>query len=417
MQTKRPFTTLAKVEEIAAEIPTPFHLYDEAGIRDRCRRLKKAFSWNPNFQEYFAVKATPTPQILKIMQEEGMGVDCATYTELLLAEKVGFSGHDIMFSSNVTPAIDFQKAAELGAIINFDDISHIDFFKEHVDTFPETMCVRYNPGGTFEVANGIMDNPGDAKYGMTPDQTKKAFQKLSEYGVKNIGIHSFLVSGSTSNEYYPKLARTLFELAVELKDLTDLNISFINLSGGVGVAYKPEDTPADIEIIGEGVRKAYEDILVPAGLDNVAIFTELGRWMLAENGGLVAQVLHEKVTYKDYIGLDASAANLLRPAMYGAYHHVSVLGKEDAPADHTYDVTGGLCENNDKFAIDRQLPETTVGDYVWIHDAGAHGAAMGYQYNAKLRSAEVLLREDGSFKQIRRPETPEDYFATMNFDI
>ena len=296
MQNKRPFTSLAKVEEIAAEIPTPFHLYDEAGIRDRCRRLKKAFSWNPNFHEYFAVKATPNPHVLKIMQEEGMGVDCASYTELVLADKVGFTGHDIMFSSNVTPAADFKKAAELGAIINFDDITHIDFFKEHVGELPETVCIRYNPGGTFEVANGIMDNPGDAKYGMTPEQTRQSFQKLADYGVKNIGIHSFLVSGSTSNEYYPKLARTLFELAVELKDQTDLNIAFINLSGGVGVAYKPEETPADIDIIGDGVRQAYEDIMQPAGLGDVAIFTELGRWMLAENGGLVAKVLHEKIT-------------------------------------------------------------------------------------------------------------------------
>ncbi|GMR70309.1 diaminopimelate decarboxylase [Aerococcus viridans] len=417
MQNKRPFTSLAKVEEIAAEIPTPFHLYDESGIRDRCRRLKKAFSWNPNFHEYFAVKATPNPHVLKIMQEEGMGVDCASYTELVLADKVGFSGHDIMFSSNVTPAADFKKAAELGAIINFDDITHIDFFKEHVGEFPETVCIRYNPGGTFEVANGIMDNPGDAKYGMTPEQTRQAFQKLADYGVKNIGIHSFLVSGSTSNEYYPKLARTLFELAVELKDQTDLNIAFINLSGGVGVAYKPEETPADIDIIGDGVRQAYEEIMEPAGLGDVAIFTELGRWMLAENGGLVAKVLHEKITYKDYLGLDASASDLLRPAMYGAYHHISVLGKEDETADQTYDVTGGLCENNDKFAIDRQLPKTNIGDYIWIHDAGAHGASMGYQYNAKLRSAEVMLKEDGTFKQIRRPETPEDYFATMDFNF
>lgn len=417
MQNKRPFTNLAKVEEIAAEIPTPFHLYDEAGIRDRCRRLKKAFSWNPQFHEYFAVKATPNPHVLKIMQEEGMGVDCASYTELVLADKVGFSGHDIMFSSNVTPAEDFKKAAELGAIINFDDISHIDFFKEHVGEFPETVCIRYNPGGTFEVANGIMDNPGDAKYGMTPEQTREAFQKLSDYGVKNIGIHSFLVSGSTSNDYYPKLARTLFELAVELKDQTDLNIAFINLSGGVGVAYEPEQTPADIDIIGDGVRQAYEEIMEPAGLGDVAIFTELGRWMLAENGGLVAKVLHEKITYKDYLGLDASAADLLRPAMYGAYHHISVLGKEDEQADQTYDVTGGLCENNDKFAIDRKLPKTNIGDYIWIHDAGAHGASMGYQYNGKLRSAEVMLQEDGSFKQIRRAERPEDYFATMDFNF
>lgn len=417
MQNKRPFTNLAKVEEIAAEIPTPFHLYDEAGIRDRCRRLKKAFSWNPQFHEYFAVKATPNPHVLKIMQEEGMGVDCASYTELVLADKVGFSGHDIMFSSNVTPAEDFKKAAELGAIINFDDISHIDFFKEHVGEFPETVCIRYNPGGTFEVANGIMDNPGDAKYGMTPEQTREAFQKLSDYGVKNIGIHSFLVSGSTSNDYYPKLARTLFELAVELKDQTDLNIAFINLSGGVGVAYEPEQTPADIDIIGDGVRQAYEEIMEPAGLGDVAIFTELGRWMLAENGGLVAKVLHEKITYKDYLGLDASAADLLRPAMYGAYHHISVLGKEDEQADQTYDVTGGLCENNDKFAIDRKLPKTNIDDYIWIHDAGAHGASMGYQYNGKLRSAEVMLQEDGSFKQIRRAERPEDYFVTMDFNF
>lgn len=416
MAEKKPFLTKEQAEQIAQQVPTPYHVYDEAGIRERCRQLKDAFSWNPRFHEYFAVKATPNPHILKIMQEEGMGADCSSYTELLMSEKIGYRGDDIMFSSNVTPAEDFQKAAELGAIINFDDISHIDFYKEVVGgTFPETMCVRYNPGGEFIVANGIMDNPGEAKYGLTRPQMTEAFNKLKAYGVKKMGIHSFLVSGSVSNDYYPKLARTLFELAVELHQETGMEIDFINLSGGVGVAYRPEETSADIQVIGDGVKAAYEDILAPAGLNNVAVYTELGRWMLAENGGIVARVLHKKDTHKQYVGLDASAANLMRPAMYGAYHHITVLGKEAQPADHLYDVTGGLCENNDKFAIDRPLPETEIGDLVWIHDTGAHGFSMGYNYNGKLRSAEVLVHEDGSFTQIRRAETPEDYFATLDF--
>lgn len=416
MAEKKPFLTKEQAEAIAQQIPTPYHVYDEAGIRERCRMLKEAFSWNPRFHEYFAVKATPNPYILKIMQEEGMGADCSSYTELLMSERVGYRGDDIMFSSNVTPAEDFQKAAELGAIINFDDISHIDYYKEVVGgEFPETMCVRYNPGGEFIVANNIMDNPGEAKYGLTRPQMTAAFNKLKGYGVKKMGIHSFLVSGSTSNDYYPKLARTLFELAVELQAETGMEIDFINLSGGVGVAYRPEETPADIKIIGAGVKAAYEEVLTPAGLNNVAVYTELGRWMLAENGGLVGRVLHMKDTHKQYVGLDASAANLIRPAMYGAYHHVTVLGKENAPADHVYDVTGGLCENNDKFAVDRSLPETEIGDLVWIHDTGAHGFSMGYNYNGKLRSAEVLVHEDGSFEQIRRAETPEDYFATLDF--
>lgn len=412
---KKPFVTLEQVEEIVKEYPTPFHIYDEKGIRENARRLKAAFAWNKGFHEYFAVKATPNPYLMKILKEEGIGADCSSYTELLLSDKVGLHGHDIMFSSNVTPAKDFELAAKLDAIINFDDITHIDFY-EKIAPFKETMCCRFNPGGEFKIHNTIMDNPQDAKYGLTRPQMTEAFLKLKAKGVKHIGIHSFLASNTVTNEYYPTLARLLFQTAVELKNETGVHIPFINLSGGVGIAYRPEQEPNDIMVIGEGVRKAYEEVLVPAGMGDVAIYTELGRFMLAPYGHLIAQAIHEKHTHKEYIGLDACAANLMRPAIYGAYHHITVLGKEDAPCDHIYDVTGGLCENNDKFAIDRELPEIEIGDYICIHDAGAHGFSMGYNYNGKLRSAELLLKEDGSVKMIRRAETPEDYFATLDFE-
>lgn len=411
---KKPFVTKEQVEKIAAVIPTPFHLYDEKGIRENARRLKQAFAWNPGFKEYFAVKATPNPYILKILQEEGCGVDCSSYTELLMSQKVGFSGHDIMFSSNVTPAEDFILAQKLGAIINFDDLSLIDFYKD-LAPFEPVMCCRYNPGGDFTLNNEIMDTPKEAKYGMTREQMKEAFLKLKAYGVRDFGIHAFLASNTTENGYYPKLASILFELAVDLQKETGVHIKFVNLSGGVGIAYRPDQPENDIMVIGEGVRKAYEDILVPAGMGDVEIYTELGRFMLAPYGCLVAKVLHEKHIWKDYVGLDACAANLMRPAMYGAYHHITVLGKENEPCDYKYDVTGGLCENNDKFAVDRMLPKIDIGDYVVIHDTGAHGFSMGYNYNGKLRSAEVLLTQDGGFRQIRRAETPEDYFATLDF--
>ncbi|MBQ9940811.1 MAG: diaminopimelate decarboxylase [Clostridia bacterium] len=412
---KKPFVTLEKVKEIAQKYPTPFHLYHEEGIVENARRLNKAFAWNKGFREYFAVKATPNPHLLKILQKEGCGVDCSSLTELMMAEKCGFHGEDIMFSSNVTPAEDFIYARKLDAFINFDDITHIDFLRE-ISTIPQTVCCRYNPGGDFVCGNQIMGNPADAKYGLTREQLTLAFRKLKELGAQKFGLHAFLASNTTTNEYYPTLAATLFRTAVELAGETGVKIDFINLSGGVGVPYKPEDKPADIEAIGESVRKVFEEILVPAGLGDVKIFTELGRFMMAPYGALVSQVIHFKDTHKFYVGLDACAANLMRPAMYGSYHHITVLGKENMPLTVKCDVTGGLCENNDKFAIDRMLPETQRGDYVFIHDAGAHGHAMGYNYNGKLRSAEILLCKDGSFKLIRRAETPQDYFATLDFD-
>ena len=411
---KTPFITLEKAKEIAAQIPTPFHVYDEAGIRANARALKAAFAWNKGFREFFAVKATPNPHILKILNEEGCGCDCSSYTELMLSEAVGITGRDVMFSSNVTPEQDMKKAIEMGVYINLDDATHVDFLERLADPMPDTVCLRYNPGGSFTISNTIMDMPRDAKYGMTEDQMAGAMNRLQKLGVKHFGIHAFLASNTTTNEYYPELATNLFRLAVRLRNATGAHISFINLSGGIGVDYRPEQPCCNIGIIGEGVRQRYEQILTPAGMDDVAIFTELGRFMLAPYGHLIATVLHQKHIYREYVGLDACAADLMRPAMYGAYHHITVLGKEDAILDHVYDVTGGLCENNDKFAIERSLPEVQIGDIVAIHDTGAHGHSMGYNYNGKLRPAEVLLQEDGGFKLIRRAETPADYFATLD---
>ncbi len=411
---KTPFASKEKFEEIAAEYGTPIHIYDERGIRENARRLNKAFSWNPGYKEYFAVKATPTPKILKILKEEGCGVDCSSLTELMMSERCGFSGHDIMFSSNETPEADMKKARELGAYINLDDYTHVKFLQDLCGV-PETVCCRFNPGGVFSVANQIMDNPRDAKYGMTRGQMKSAYRDLMALGAKDFGIHAFLVSNATFNEYYPMMARQLFTLAVELHRATGAHIEFVNLSGGIGIPYYPDQIAPNIELIAAGVREAYNEVLVPAGMGDVKIFTELGRYMLGPYGCLLTRAIHEKHIYKEYIGVDACACNLMRPAMYGAYHHITVLGKEDAPHDHLYDVVGGLCENNDKFAIDRELPEIDTGDLLVIHDTGAHGHAMGYNYNGKLRSAEVLLKEDGSTELIRRAETPEDYFATMIF--
>ncbi len=410
---KKPFVTLEQVQEIEKQYPTPYHIYDEAGIRENAKNLMKAFNWNKGFREYFAVKATPNPFLLKILQEEGCGADCSSLSELIMSDKIGITGENIMFSSNNTPAEEFVKARELNAIINLDDFTHIDFLNE-VAGIPEVISCRYNPGGIYEVSNGIMDNPGDAKYGFTKEQLLEGFVKLKNLGAKKFGIHSFLVSNTLGNEYYPMLARTLFELSVEVKKVTGIEISFINLSGGVGIPYKPEDKPNDIFYIGDEVRKAYEEIIIPAGLSDVAIYTELGRYMLAPYGHLITQAKHEKNTYKNYVGVDACAVNLMRPAMYGAYHHITVLGKEEAPLDYTYDVVGSLCENNDKFAIDRKLPKVDKGDFLCIHDTGAHGYAMGYNYNGKLKSAELLLKEDGSVQLIRRAETLDDYFATFD---
>lgn len=410
---KVPFITEQQAREIIKKYPTPFHIYDEKGIRENARRLQQAFSWNKGYKEFFAVKATPNPTILKILKEEGCGTDCSSYSELVMSKKCGFSGNNIMFSSNDTPLEEFKYAKELGAIINLDDITHIDAV-EKTCGIPETICCRYNPGGKFSISTTIMDNPGDAKYGLTRPQMTEAFLRLKELGAKEFGIHSFLASNTVSNEYYPTLAKILFKLAVELKEETGVHIGFINLSGGVGIPYTPDKEPNDIMVIGEGVRKAYEEILVPAGMGDVKIFTELGRYMLAPYGHLVTTAIHEKHTHKEYIGVDACAVNLMRPAMYGAYHHITVLGKENQPCDHMYDVTGSLCENNDKFAIDRMLPKIDMGDILVIHDTGAHGFSMGYNYNGRLKSAELLLREDGSVVEIRRPETIDDYFATLD---
>jgi diaminopimelate decarboxylase len=417
---KKPFLSLDKAKEIIKDIPTPFHIYDEKGIRENARALNKAFSWNKGYKEYFAVKATPNPYLMKILEEEGCGMDCSSYTELMLCEACNISGSNIMFSSNVTPEEDMKKAYELGAIINLDDYTHVDFIKKVLPDVPKTICCRYNPGGVFELGGSedkvqVMDTPGDSKYGMTEEQMEKAFIELKEAGAEEFGIHAFLASNTVSNEYYPELAGILFNLAVRLKKKTGVHIKFINLSGGVGVDYKPEEPKSDIAYIGEGVRKKFEKILIPEGMGDVEIYTELGRYMLAPYGALVSTAIHEKHIYKDYIGLDACAANLMRPAMYGSYHHITVLGKENEVCDHKYDVTGGLCENNDKFAIDRMLPKIDIGDIIYIHDTGAHGFSMGYNYNGKLRSAEVLYKEDGSYQLIRRAETPKDYFSTFDF--
>ncbi len=411
---KTPFITKEQAQEISKTYPTPFHLYDEKGIRENAKAVKEAFAWNPGFKEYFAVKATPNPYLIDILREYGCGCDCSSLTELILSEAMGVSGSDIMFSSNDTPAEEYAYAAKLGAIINLDDITHIDFVEKILGKLPETMSCRYNPGGVFKMSNGIMDNPGDAKYGFTTEQMFEGYRILKEKGVKNFGMHAFLASNTVTNEYYPILAKEMFELAVRLEKETGADIKFINLSGGVGIPYRPDQEPNDIRVIGEGVRKVYEEVLVPAGMGDVAIYTEMGRFMMGPYGQLVTQAIHEKHTHKEYIGVDACAVNLMRPAMYGAYHHITVLGKENEPCDHKYDVTGSLCENNDKFAVDRMLPEIEVGDYLVIHDSGAHGYAMGYNYNGKLKSAELLLKEDGSVQLIRRAETPKDYFATFD---
>ena len=411
---KKTFVTKEQVEQIVAKYPTPFHLYDEKGIRDNVKALKEAFSWNKGFREYFAVKATPNPFLMKILNEYGCGCDCSSMTELMLSEAIGVTGEEIMFSSNDTPLEEFAYANKLGAIINLDDITHIEALEETLGYIPETISCRFNPGGIFKISNDIMDNPGDSKYGMTTEQLFEAFKILKSKGAKNFGIHSFLASNTVTNEYYPMLAKILFELAVQLKEETGADIKFINLSGGIGIPYRPEQEANDIYVIGEGVRKAYEEVLTPAGMGDVAIYTELGRYMMGPYGCLVTQAIHEKHTHKEYIGVDACAVNLMRPAMYGAYHHITVLGKENEPCDQMYDVTGSLCENNDKFAIDRMLPKIEKGDYLVIHDTGAHGFAMGYNYNGKLKSAELLLKEDGSVQLIRRAETAKDYFATFD---
>ncbi len=415
---KETFVTKEQLQEIVKKYPTPFHLYDEKGIRSNAQAVNDAFAWNKGFREYFAVKAEPNPFLIQIMHEYGCGCDCSSMTELMLSDAIGIRGEEIMFSSNDTPAEEFQFADKLGAIINLDDFTHIDFLEKSIGRIPETISCRYNPGGVYEISNGIMDNPGDSKYGFTKEQLFEGYRILKEKGARRFGLHSFLVSNTVTNDYYPALAKTLFELAVEIKNTLGIKISFINLSGGVGIAYHPDQEPNDIKAIGEGVRKVFEEVLVPAGLGDTAIYAEMGRFMTGPYGCLVTKAIHEKHTYKEYIGVDACAASLMRPAMYGAYHHITVMGKENAPCDHKYDVTGSLCENNDKFAIDRMLPKIDKGDLLVIHDTGAHGFAMGYNYNGRLWSAEVLLKPDGTTQLIRRAQTPKDYFATFDcFDI
>ncbi len=411
---KKAFVTKEMIEKIVKDYPTPFHIYDEKGIRENAQAVKEAFAWNKGFKEYFAVKATPNPYLMQILKEYGCGCDCSSMTELMLSKAIGVEGSDIMFSSNETPAEEYAYAAKLGAIINLDDITHIDFLEGILGKLPETMSCRYNPGGIFTMSNGIMDNPGDAKYGFTTEQLFEGFRILKSKGVKNFGIHAFLASNTVTNEYYPILAKQLFEVAVRIKEETGADIRFINLSGGVGIPYQPGQTGNDIRAIGEGVRRVYEEVLVSAGMDDVAIYTEMGRFMMGPYGELVTKAIHEKHTHKEYIGVDACAVHLMRPAMYGAYHHITVLGKEDAPCSRKYDVVGSLCENNDKFAVDRMLPEIEKGDYLVIHDTGAHGFSMGYNYNGKLKSAELLLKENGEIQLIRRAETPKDYFATFD---
>lgn len=413
-QEKRPFVSRERAEEIARVYPTPFYLYDEAEIRARVRALLDAFAWNPGFKEYFAVKATPNPSIIALLAEMGCGCDCAGGIELVLAEACGVTGRDLMLSSNQTPDIDFRMAAEMGALINLDAAELVDDVLRALDgKLPASMCLRINPGGDFVGTNAIFGSPQDAKFGMTPEQAVAAARRLADAGVTELGLHALVASNCIDNDYYPTLARRLFELAIRIKDEVGLRVGFVDLSGGVGIAYRPEEEPLDIAQVGEGVRLAHEELLVPAGMGDLAIYTELGRWVLAPAGALVTRVMHEKVTYHDYLGVDACAANLMRPAIYGSYHHISVLGKEDEPADHSYSVVGGLCENSDQFAIDRALPSVEVGDLLFMHDAGAHGHSMGYNYNGRLRSAELLLHEDGSVEEIRRRETPEDYFATV----
>ena len=411
---KKPFINKEELDVIIRQFPTPFHLYDEEGIRKKVRGLQHAFAWNPGFKEFFAVKATPNPHILEILKQEDCGTDCSSLTELMLSEAVGIVGKNIMFSSNATPRDEYKLAGELGAIINLDDITHIDYL-EDVCTLPKTICCRYNPGGLFSISTNIMDNPGDAKYGFTKEQMIEGFRKLKAKGVENFGIHAFLASNTKGSDYYPELARILFELAVELQQQTGICVDFVNLSGGIGIPYQPDEPECDINLVGEQVHALFDRILRPAGLEHVAIYTELGRYILGENGALVTTAIHEKHIYKEYIGVDASAVNLMRPAMYGAYHHITVMGKEDQPCIHRYDITGSLCENNDKFAIDRMLPQIETGDVLWMHDTGAHGFSMGYNYNGKLRSAEVLLESGGTVRCIRRAETPADYFTTLEY--
>lgn len=399
-------------EEAARRFPTPFHLYDERGILETAEQLNAAFAWAPHFEEYFAVKALPNPEILKLYHQAHCGLDCSSECELLLAEMAGFSGEDIMFSANAMPPEEFAHARRLNAIVNLDDITDIDILASNGGV-PETVCVRFNPGGAFTLGNAIMGEPGESKYGWTREQMLPGLKRLKALGARRFGLHAFLASSTTDPTYYPGLAGILFDLGAEMEKATGLQLAFVNLSGGIGIPYRPEQPRVDISAVGEGVRKEYVRVFGDPANGKAGIKTELGRFMTGPHGWLLTRAVHEKKIYKDYIGVDACASNLMRPAMYGAYHHIHVCGKRNEKADHRYDVTGCLCENNDKFAIDRMLPEVKIGDLLVIHDTGAHGFSMGYQYNGRLRSAEVLYTADGDYRLIRRAETPQDYFATL----
>ena len=402
-----------RLHEVIQKFPTPFHIYEEKAIRANIRALKDAFSWAPAFHEQFAVKALPNPRIVQILHEEGAGTDCSSLAELLISEAAGLKGEEILLTSNDTPADEFQKAVELGAIINLDDITHLDYLEKHAG-LPQVLCFRYNPGDEVE-GNDIIGQPTEAKYGLTHAQMLEGYRRAKEKGVKRFGLHTMVASNERRTEAFLLTARLMFELAVELKEKLAISVEFVNLGGGFGIPYRPEEEPLNLKEIGEGIHQLYNKMMVPHGLGQTAIMTESGRAMTGPAGWLVSTAIHEKHTYKDYIGLDSCMANLMRPALYGAYHHITVAGKEDAPCDHVYDVTGSLCENNDKFAINRQLPEINIGDIVIIHDTGAHGSAMGFNYNGKLWCAELLLREDGSIELIRRAQTIDDYFATLKY--
>ncbi len=399
-----------QLEELTKEFPTPFHLYDEAAIRANARALKAAFAWNPGFKEYFAVKAAPNPYLMKILKSEGFGADCSSLPELLLSERVGILGEEIIFTSNDTPAHEFVKAVELGAIVNLDDMSHIETL-EQCAGIPELVCFRYNPGA-LKGGNAIIGHPEEAKYGFTRDQLFDGYRILRDKGVKRFGLHTMVASNELDAKYFIETAQILFELVSELSAELGIEFEFVNIGGGIGIAYKPEEEPVDLRVVGEGIRDLYEK----AGFTSLDVRMECGRMITGPFGYLVSRVLHKKNTYKQFVGLDSCMTNLMRPALYGAYHHITVPGKEALPHDFLCDVTGSLCENNDKFAIDRALPEMEVGDLVVMYDAGAHGHAMGFNYNGKLRSAELLLREDGEVISIRRAETVEDYFSTLDFE-
>ncbi len=409
---KLPFTK-NKVEKIISQYPTPFYIYDEKAIRENARRLNSIFSWAPGFQEFFAVKATPNPYILKLLKEEGFGTDCSSLPELLLAEKIGLPGHKIIFSSNDTPAPEYQKARELEAVINLDDISHLSFLESHC-SLPELLCFRYNPG-PLRGGNAFIGKPEEAKYGFTREQLFEGYKWAKDKGIKNFGLHTMIASNELNPNYFVDTAKMLLDLVVEISQSLDIHFDFINIGGGIGIPYRPEQEPVDIEYISRGIKQAYQEKIEGSALHPLKLYMETGRMITGPYGYLVSRVLHIKDTYKLYVGLDSSMANLMRPALYGAYHHITILGKENEPLDYTYDVTGSLCENNDKFAIDRSLPKIDIGDIVVIHDSGAHGHSMGFNYNGKLRSAEFLLKADGSVEKIRRAETAEDYFSTLDF--